>query len=77
MAVFGASGSGKSTLINALANRIAKGSLKGTVTLNDEILESRLLKVISAYVMQDNLLFPMLTVEETLIVTSRYFSFIS
>ncbi|KAF4382278.1 hypothetical protein G4B88_011607 [Cannabis sativa] len=72
LAVLGASGSGKSTLIDALANRIAKGSLKGTVTLNREILESRLLKVISAYVMQDDLLFPMLTVEETLMFAAEF-----
>lgn len=72
MAVLGASGSGKSTLIDALANRIAKESLKGTVTLNGEPLESRLLKVISAYVMQDDLLFPMLTVEETLMFAAEF-----
>ncbi|THG12206.1 ABC transporter G family member 6-like [Camellia sinensis] len=72
LAVLGASGSGKSTLIDALANRIAKGSLKGTVTLNGEALESRLLKVISAYVMQDDLLFPMLTVEETLVFAAEF-----
>ncbi|KAI3822632.1 hypothetical protein L1987_10227 [Smallanthus sonchifolius] len=72
MAVLGASGSGKSTLIDALANRIEKGSLKGTVTLNGEILESKLLKVISAYVMQDDLLFPMLTVEETLMFAAEF-----
>ncbi|KAK9154201.1 hypothetical protein Sjap_001681 [Stephania japonica] len=72
MAVLGASGSGKSTLIDALANRIAKGSLKGTLTLNGEALESRLLKVISAYVMQDDLLFPMLTVEETLMFSAEF-----
>ncbi|KAI3687975.1 hypothetical protein L1987_81681 [Smallanthus sonchifolius] len=72
MAVLGASGSGKSTLIDALANRIQKGSLKGTVTLNGEILESKLLKVISAYVMQDDLLFPMLTVEETLMFAAEF-----
>lgn len=72
LAVLGASGSGKSTLIDALANRIAKGSLKGTVTLNGEALESRLLKVISAYVMQDDLLFPMLTVEETLMFSAEF-----
>ncbi|KAI5659905.1 hypothetical protein M9H77_28698 [Catharanthus roseus] len=72
MAVLGASGSGKSTLIDALANRIAKGSLKGTITLNGEQLESRLLKVISAYVMQDDLLFPMLTVEETLMFAAEF-----
>ncbi|KAK1415664.1 hypothetical protein QVD17_31449 [Tagetes erecta] len=72
VAVLGASGSGKSTLIDALANRIAKGSLKGSVTLNGEQLESRLLKVISAYVMQDDLLFPMLTVEETLMFAAEF-----
>ncbi|EEF37188.1 ABC transporter G family member 20 [Ricinus communis] len=72
MAVLGASGSGKSTLIDALADRIAKESLKGSVTLNGEVLESRLLKVISAYVMQDDLLFPMLTVEETLMFSAEF-----
>ena len=72
LAVLGASGSGKSTLVDALANRIAKGSLKGTVTLNGETLESRLLKVISAYVMQDDLLYPMLTVEETLMFAAEF-----
>ncbi|KAI3458708.1 hypothetical protein Pfo_015371 [Paulownia fortunei] len=72
MAVMGASGSGKSTLIDALANRMAKGSLKGGITLNGEQLESRLLKVISAYVMQDDLLFPMLTVEETLMFAAEF-----
>ncbi|OVA09974.1 ABC transporter-like [Macleaya cordata] len=72
LAVLGASGSGKSTLIDALANRIEKGSLKGSVTLNGEALESRLLKVISAYVMQDDLLYPMLTVEETLMFSAEF-----
>ncbi|MFQ6647826.1 hypothetical protein Gotur_021867 [Gossypium turneri] len=72
LAVLGATGSGKSTLIDALANRIAKGSLKGNVTLNGETLESRMLKVISAYVMQDDLLFPMLTVEETLMFAAEF-----
>ncbi|KDP46092.1 hypothetical protein JCGZ_06603 [Jatropha curcas] len=72
LAVLGASGSGKSTLIDALANRIAKGSLKGSITLNGEVLESRMLKVISAYVMQDDLLFPMLTVEETLMFAAEF-----
>lgn len=72
MAVLGASGSGKSTLIDALADRISKESLKGRVTLNGEALESRLLKAISAYVMQDDLLFPMLTVEETLMFSAEF-----
>ncbi|KAE8670426.1 ABC transporter G family member 2 [Hibiscus syriacus] len=72
MAVLGASGSGKSTLIDALANRIAKESLKGEVTLNGEALESRMLKVISTYVMQDDMLYPMLTVEETLMFAAEF-----
>ncbi|KAK6140324.1 hypothetical protein DH2020_025919 [Rehmannia glutinosa] len=72
MAVLGASGSGKSTLIDALADRIARESLKGTITLNGDVLESKLLKVISAYVMQDDLLFPMLTVEETLMFSAEF-----
>ncbi|TMW94307.1 hypothetical protein EJD97_010439 [Solanum chilense] len=72
MAVLGASGSGKSTLIDALADRISRESLKGNVTLNGEVLESKLLKVISAYVMQDDLLFPMLTVEETLMFSAEF-----
>lgn len=72
LAVLGASGSGKSTLIDALANRISRESLKGSITLNGENLEGRLLKVISAYVMQDDLLFPMLTVEETLMFSAEF-----
>ncbi|CAG7906219.1 unnamed protein product [Brassica rapa] len=73
LAVLGASGAGKSTLIDALAGRVAKESLRGFVTLNGEnVLESQLLKVISAYVMQDDLLFPMLTVKETLMFASEF-----
>lgn len=72
LAVLGGSGSGKSTLLDALANRIAKDRLKGSVKLNGEPLESKMLKVISAYVMQDDLLFPMLTVEETLMFAAEF-----
>ncbi|CAL9762564.1 unnamed protein product [Musa acuminata subsp. burmannicoides] len=71
LAVLGASGSGKSTFIDALADRIERTSLQGSITLNGENLDSGLLKVISAYVMQDDLLFPMLTVEETLMFAAE------
>lgn len=71
-AVLGHSGSGKSTLIDALAHRISKESLKGSVTLNGEPLGGRVLRSISAYVMQDDLLFPMLTVEETLMFSAEF-----
>ncbi|KAI3949348.1 hypothetical protein MKW98_023285 [Papaver atlanticum] len=71
-AILGPSGSGKSTLIDALANRISEESLGGSVTLNGETLESGVLKMISAYVMQDDLLYPMLTVEETLMFSAEF-----
>ncbi|KAI9153125.1 hypothetical protein LWI28_006304 [Acer negundo] len=72
MAVLGASGSSKSTLMDALVGHIEKESLKGAVTLNVEILESRLWMVISAYIMQDDLLFPMLTVKETIMFSAEF-----
>ncbi|RZC64575.1 hypothetical protein C5167_008266 [Papaver somniferum] len=72
LAILGPSGSGKSTLIDALANRISKESLGGSVTLNGETLESGVLKMISAYVMQDDLLYPILTVEETLMFSADF-----
>nr|QEO33285.1 ABC-2 type transporter family protein [Asparagus officinalis] len=70
MSVLGASGSGKSTLIDALAGRIS--TLKGSVKLNGEPVNDKLLRPISAYVMQDDLLFPMLTVEETLTFAAEF-----
>ncbi|CAN6331211.1 unnamed protein product [Urochloa humidicola] len=71
-AVMGASGSGKSTLVDALAGRIARESLRGGVTLNGEPLHGRRLRAISAYVMQDDLLYPMLTVRETLLFAAEF-----
>ncbi|EES18923.1 hypothetical protein BDA96_09G022900 [Sorghum bicolor] len=72
-AVMGASGSGKSTLVDALAGRIARDSLRGGgATLNGEPLHGRRLRAISAYVMQDDLLYPMLTVRETLLFAAEF-----
>ncbi|XP_047063350.1 ABC transporter G family member 1-like [Lolium rigidum] len=70
-AVMGASGSGKSTLLDALAGRIASDSLSGAITLNGEPLHGRRIRSISAYVMQDDLLHPMLTVRETLLFAAE------
>lgn len=50
LAVMGPSGSGKSTLIDALAQRI--DAVEGTMTLNGNHFSDRLLRNISAYVMQ-------------------------
>ncbi|KAE8712490.1 ABC transporter G family member 19 [Hibiscus syriacus] len=65
MAIMGPSGAGKSTFLDALAGRIARGSLEGSVRLNGKPVTTSYMKMISSYVMQDDQLFSMLTVQET------------
>ncbi|CAO2187694.1 unnamed protein product [Urochloa humidicola] len=65
-AILGPSGAGKSTFLDALAGRIAKGSLEGSVSVDGRSVTTSYMKQISSYVMQDDQLFPMLTVLETL-----------
>ncbi|PIN23926.1 Transporter, ABC superfamily (Breast cancer resistance protein) [Handroanthus impetiginosus] len=64
-AVMGPSGAGKSTFLDGLAGRIASGSLVGNVSLDGVDVNPSLIKRTSAYIMQDDRLFPMLTVYET------------
>ncbi|CAN1183473.1 ABC transporter G family member STR2 [Linum perenne] len=68
----GPSGAGKSTLLDGLAGRIASGSLKGKVSLDGRLMSPGLIKRTSAYVMQDDRLFPMLTVYETLLFVADF-----
>ncbi|KAI3976512.1 hypothetical protein MKX01_008370 [Papaver californicum] len=65
MAIMGPSGAGKSTFLDALAGRIARGSLQGSVSVNARPVTTSYMKKVSSYVMQDDQLFPMLTVFET------------
>ncbi|KAF2317527.1 hypothetical protein GH714_023979 [Hevea brasiliensis] len=65
MAIMGPSGAGKSTFLDALAGRIAQGSLEGSVKIDGKSVTTSYMKMISSYVMQDDQLFPMLTVFET------------
>ncbi|XP_047340484.1 ABC transporter G family member STR-like [Impatiens glandulifera] len=65
MAIMGPSGAGKSTFLDALAGRIAQGSLQGSVMIDGRHVTASYMKMISSYVMQDDQLFPMLTVFET------------
>ncbi|KAM4117652.1 hypothetical protein ACB094_02G141400 [Castanea mollissima] len=71
-AVMGPSGAGKSTLLKGLAGRIASGSLKGRVSLDGKEMSPTLIKRTSAYIMQDDRLFPMLTVYETLMFAADF-----
>ncbi|KAK6925327.1 ABC-2 type transporter [Dillenia turbinata] len=65
MAIMGPSGAGKSTFLDALAGRIAQGSLEGSVRIDGKQVTTSYMKMVSSYVMQDDQLFPMLTVFET------------
>ncbi|XP_021909434.1 ABC transporter G family member 17-like [Carica papaya] len=71
MAIVGPSGAGKSTFLDALAGRIALGSLEGSVKINGKPVTTSYMKMVSSYVMQDDQLFPMLTVYETLMFAAE------
>ncbi|XP_020234286.1 ABC transporter G family member 21 [Cajanus cajan] len=64
MAMLGPSGSGKTTLLTALAGRLA-GKLSGAVTYNGHPFSSSIKRNIG-FVSQDDILYPHLTVLETL-----------
>lgn len=68
LAIIGGSGAGKSTLLDILANRKSTGTIEGEVLFNGtpagEI--SQLLRRISTYVTQEDILFSTLSVRETL-----------
>lgn len=66
MAVLGPSGSGKSTLLNALAGRLNGSGLTGKILINDCKITKQTLKR-TGFVAQDDLLYPHLTVRETLV----------
>ncbi len=72
-AIMGSSGSGKTTLLSTLSLRLDKVymNIEGDMRLNGKEYSSSLLKQVSAYVMQDDLLMAELTTEETLGYASR------
>ncbi|CAN6220847.1 unnamed protein product [Urochloa humidicola] len=65
LALMGPSGSGKTTLLKILGGRLS-GGIKGQITYNDTP-HSPSLKRRIGFVTQDDVLFPQLTVEETLV----------
>ncbi len=64
-AIIGSSGSGKTSVLNTLSHRVAGGRLKtsGEISYNGK---PKLSDIRSAYVMQQDILLPSLTVRETL-----------
>ncbi|BBM99967.1 ATP-binding cassette, subfamily G (WHITE), member 2 [Marchantia polymorpha subsp. ruderalis] len=70
LAIVGPSGSGKTTFLDALAGRIVRESLEGEILVNGHPINNSFRRI-SGYVMQDDALFPMLTVRETLLISAR------
>ena len=72
LALMGPTGSGKTSLLNALAGRTPLGgALRGTITVDDARRDETFMREKVAYVMQEELLFPFLSVEETLTLHCR------
>ncbi len=74
LGILGSSGSGKTSLLNILANKVKKNndiSLTGRITLNNKPRSTINFKKLSAYVQQDDLLFPQMTVYQTFLMTAQ------
>ncbi|CAN7135606.1 unnamed protein product [Brassica rapa subsp. narinosa] len=69
LALMGPSGSGKTTLLNVLGGRFNQQNTSGSVSYNDKPF-SKHLKSRIGFVTQDDVLFPHLTVKETLTYTA-------
>nr|XP_024379444.1 ABC transporter G family member 14-like isoform X3 [Physcomitrium patens] len=70
LVMLGPSGSGKTTLLNVLGGRLKSAKVKGTILYNDET-HSNFVKRRTGFVTQDDVLFPNLTVKETLVYAAR------
>jgi ABC-type multidrug transport system ATPase subunit len=72
-AIMGSSGSGKTTLLSTLSLRLDTiyMTIEGDMRLNGKKYSTSLLKQISAYVMQDDLVMAELTVQETIAYASH------
>ncbi|KAJ6737303.1 ABC TRANSPORTER G FAMILY MEMBER 28 [Salix viminalis] len=69
LAIVGPSGAGKSSLLEILAGKLTPQN--GTILVNQNPIDKARFKRISGYVTQKDTLFPLLTVEETLMFSAR------
>lgn len=69
-AIAGPSGAGKTTLLEILAGQITPSRFSGQVLINGHSMNTKHFRRISGFVTQDDALFPLLTVEETLMYSA-------
>ncbi|XP_052206728.1 ABC transporter G family member 10 [Diospyros lotus] len=69
-AVAGPSGAGKTTLLEILAGKISRRKFSGEVLVNQSPIDAKWFRRMSGFVTQDDALFPLLTVEETLVYSA-------
>ncbi|KAG9446589.1 hypothetical protein H6P81_012717 [Aristolochia fimbriata] len=71
LAVAGPSGAGKTTLLEILAGVVDLNRVSGRIKVNNRPMKVDNFRRLSGYVTQDDSLFPLLTVEETLMYSAR------
>jgi len=70
LAIMGPSGAGKSTLLDAISGRIESTSMEGHLLVNGHPMGKKFQRQ-SGYVMQDDVLYPHLTVRESILYAAR------
>lgn len=70
LAIMGPSGAGKSTLLDAISGRIESTSMEGNLFVNGQPMGKKFQRQ-SGYVMQDDVLYPHLTVRESILYAAR------
>ena len=73
LAIIGSSGAGKTTLLNFLSQKIEASKLKidGQIRLNNQDINIDTFNSIASYVMQDDILEPVMTPAEVLLFTAK------